>query len=251
MSDKKAVGEGVGFGDGSDSGSESQAAWTDPITVVIAVNEMNRLAMWDAARAAYAAAGDTVVIDGATTAVGSRGMFSIFGLAAFLTQIDGSYRNYGPPPAANFPAVNPFRLTQQIGSYQPPTPYNAYAIPVMAGVSNYGDTGFTMLANSVRDPSITLNVSNGGATDQVTQISVTATMSDFPTQGDRGSVTFYCGEWVQSADVDEYGNATVTLTGSDLGTPDNYSLWAVYWGVTGPGLIRWNSASASGSITVT
>lgn len=64
--------------------------WTEPITLIIQAAEMAALARWDAARAAFAAAGDTVIIDGtvATQGVASRGIFRVLGLAAFLTQIN-------------------------------------------------------------------------------------------------------------------------------------------------------------------
>ena len=196
----------------------------EPITVDLTVSRVSMLR--DAAMAAFGAAGDTVIIDGVTVVQGAegRGIWSIFGFAAFLTQIDGCPRNYREYP--------------NLGTYtypnNDPAPRNA------TGMWRNGRFREDPAQTQQHTTSVTLSCTNGGATDMVTPVTCRATINGIANQGIiyPGSVTFYCGNlmreapvWSQVINGQIVRYAEVTFTGADLGNhTGSYSMLAVYDG---------------------
>ncbi len=188
--------EGQGFGEGF--GSDSGWIW-DPITVIIPVGEMTMLALRDAAVAAWHAAGDTVVLDDVVVAAGatSRGTFRIFGLAAFLTQMDGDRTNERRISGTlTYEYPNGMATTRQIdGRYD--------------GTSRCFCSYKPLPAANPAPPADVLCA--------------------------RGEVWFYCGEMVKTCFLDVNGHATCTFTGTELGGGlGSYTMTAVWSGCIVP-----------------
>ncbi len=199
----------------------------DPITVEVVVGAAELLR--DAAMAAWAAAGDTVIIDGTTVAEGvaGRGVWRIFGFAAFLTQIGGC-----PDPArgslrGNFDATYTWPDNREISQS-------------MGGAGGDGNYSIGPVSGSV-NPTVTLDVGTGvgSLVDGVT-LSVGITGLD-PDMGSFGTVTFYCGDFTQTVDVCSWQNGqnapwqygvSVTADGDDMGGFGSYTASAIYNGVT-------------------
>ena len=192
----------------------------EPITVDITVSSVSQLR--DAAMAAWGAAGDTVVIDGVTVAEGvaGRGIWRIFGFAAFLTQIDGSPRNYAPYP--------------NLGRYEYPD--NTPQYRDASGIWRNGRFREDPKPSTHRTTTTTLSCTNGGVTDMVTSITCRATIGGVTNQGIiyPGNVKFNCGNlvreapiWTQIVNGQPIQYAEVTFNGADLGNQfRSYSMLA-------------------------
>lgn len=222
-------GEGCGYGDGSGSGSDSQASWTDPITIIIQAAEMNRMALWDAATARYAAAGDTVIIDGVTVTEGAagRGIYRLVGFGAFLTQFDGCVRNH------------PLPQDWDIGRYEYPEGGPAQRIER----ATYDGANFVSVpAVEVVNTGMSLTVAGGGWLDMTTKSTARALVNGVT---GAGTVTFFCGNMTQKIYSCQYVSEDAwayecDFNGTDLGghVNDSFTLTAVFSGSTTPNPYR-------------
>jgi hypothetical protein len=214
----------------------------EPITVDIVVSSVSLLR--DQAIAAWAAAGDTVVIDGVTVAEGvaGRGVWRVLGFSAFLTQIGGTPDRYQP-----YPDLGTF-------TYPDNTVRNA------SGMWVNGRFREDPAQTQQHTTSLTLSATNGGATDMVTPITCRATINGITNMGIiyPGKMKFYCGNLTRSAPVwSQVVNgqiiryAETTFTGADLGNQTgSYSMLAVYDGAYCQEGHLYNGSSAGMTIGV-